>query len=75
MSVDRCIPRTKGGPQAQRIPRPKYSNGVEVQVLTKMHNARDRVLMVWLKVREVNNKVHKDNGVCDTIFELIRLST
>ena len=52
--MDRCVPRTKGGPQAQRVPRPKHNNGMEVQVLTKLHDARDRFPTVQFRVREVN---------------------
>ncbi len=54
--MDRCIPRTKGGPQAQRVPRPEYGNGVEVRVLTKVRDARDGVPTVRLKAREVNDE-------------------
>jgi len=56
VSIDKCIPRTAGGPRAQRVPRPKYDNGVEVRVLTKVCNARDGVLTMWLRVGEVNDK-------------------
>ena len=54
--MDRCIPRTKSGPWAQRVPRPKSDNGVEVRGLTKVHNVRDRVPTVQLEAREVNDE-------------------